>query len=172
VVVGWKLKIGALAGTVSIAGLLCWQTGLLTAAVRTLRGIVAAQSSESARKKPVFKEDAAGTILNRDGFEVDLHGFKSSDGNSVSYSLSTPLGSATALDELDRQLALADHVVVREPFRNAEGHVAGERAVIFFEGRRTHEEIAAILWTDGRILHRIESRSLYHALEFEKQLHR
>ncbi len=161
-----------LAGAAGIGVLLYFQRELLTAPLRNLGGRPGASGPQSSKQKIVFKEDVDGSIANSDGFTIDLRGFVSSDGNEVSYSVSSPVASASVTAEFGRRLATADYVVVREPFRNAEGGVVGERAVIFFQGSRTHHEVAAVLWTYGRNLHSIESGSLYHALEFEKQIHR
>ncbi len=164
----WKLTSVALAGALGIAALACWRTDLVKAAVQHLGRALAAGGSTSAPRKPVFKPDAHGIVLNQDGFEVGVFGFTSSDGNDVNYYLLTPVGAASAANEFDKRLAQADYVVVREPFKNPEGRVE-ERAIIYFENPVNHAEVAAILWTDGPRLRSIESGSLYDALEFEKQ---
>ncbi len=167
---GWKLTSVALAGALVIAVLAYWRTDLVKVAVQDLGARSGSRGSNSAREKIVFKPDAHGISSNRDGFEEGVFGFTSSDGNEVSYSLLTPVGAASAANEFDKRLALADYVVVREPFKNPEGRPE-ERAIIYFENPINHVEVAAILWTDGRTLRSIESGSLYHALEFERQGH-
>jgi len=167
---GWKLASVVLAAALGVVVLAYWRTDLVKAPVENLGARFASPGSISARRKLAFKEDAAGIVLDQDGFRVAVYGFTSSDGNDVNYYLLTPVGSASAATEFDKRLALADHVVAREPFKNPEGRVE-ERAVIFFGNPRNHQEVAAILWTDGRTLRSIESGSLYHALEFEKQGH-
>jgi len=167
-IAGWKLTSVALAGALGIAVLAYWRTDLVKAAVQDLGARFGGRGSNSARRKLVFKPDAHAIISNRDGFEVGVFGFTSSDGNEVSYYLLTPVGTASAANEFDKRLAQADYVVVREPFKNPEGR-AEERAVIFFENPRNHREVAAVLWTDGPRLRSIESGSLYDVLEFEKR---
>lgn len=164
----WKLTSAALAGALGIAVLAYWRTDLMKAAVQEFGARFGSPGSDSANRKLVFKEDAAGIVLNQDGFKVAVYGFTSSDGNAVSYNLLTPVGSASAATEFDKRLAQADYVVVNQPFKNPEGRVE-ERAVIYFENPINHREVAAVLWTDGPRLRSIESGSLYDALEFEKQ---
>ena len=168
--VNWRRTGIALSGAAALTILFYFQTTLFTSPLRILGMRASNQNPQPQRKKLVFTEDADGTILNRDGFDIDLRGFLSSDGNEVSYSISSPRGSARVTDKFEDEIARADYVVVREPLRSADGRHVGERAIILFQNTRTHKEVAAVLWTSSRSLHSIESGSLYHALEFEKQM--
>ena len=63
----------------------------------------------------------------------------------------------------------AIRVVEITPKHNAKGELVGQRVVATFLDRETKQSYSSISWTDGRFIHAIESTSLLHVIEFEKQ---
>jgi hypothetical protein len=166
----WRQVGLSLAAGIGIGVLISSQAGRFTATIRDIGARLGNHESRSARKELVFTPGAIGEIMDQDGFRLSIHGFKISDGGNLSYYLFIPIASASANDEFERWLAPADFVVVRDVVKNARGEGVGRRAVVFFPNRDAQGEVAAVVWSDGRDLHSIESLSLYDALVFEKRV--
>ena len=62
----------------------------------------------------------------------------------------------------------AVRVIERTPKLDCHGHMVGERAVVILMDREHRQEYATVFWTEGGILRSVESSSLTHVLEFEK----
>ena len=157
------------AGALGLAAVMYWQADIAMASARKHKARLETQDAQETKKRIEFKSDAAATILDHNGFEEDLYGYIASDGADLTYVYAKPVGTTSATAEFERRLATADHVVARGPLKDADARVIGERAVYYFSDPRTHKVYVEILWTDGRTLHSLESMSLYHLLEFERQ---
>lgn len=70
---------------------------------------------------------------------------------------------------LQKRAGEAVRVIERAPKLDVEGRKVGERVVALFSSPEHNGQYACVFWTDETILHSLESPSLMHVLEFEKQ---
>ena len=66
----------------------------------------------------------------------------------------------------ENELARAAKLIKRGEKVDREGKIVGERAEILLP--KPNEQVTAVLWTDGRKFHEIQSTSLKDILELEK----
>jgi hypothetical protein len=69
----------------------------------------------------------------------------------------------------DETLAEAVRVLEDSPKLDEHGNEVGRRGVAIFFDKETNQSFASVFWTKGPLLHSINSRSLIHCLQFEKQ---
>lgn len=86
--------------------------------------------------------------------------------NFAHMDLGSPEGANAVFEET---LAEAIKVFEDSPKLDEHGNEVGRRGVGIFIDRETNQRFASVFWTKGRLLHSINSRSLIHCLEFEKQ---
>ena len=166
----WRhVSLSLLVG-IGIGILLSSQTARLKSAIRGLRAPLANHELSRANEELAFSSDATAEIFNQNGFQVSVHGFRCSDGGTLSYSIWLPRASARVGDEFEKQLAEADIVVLREITKDAKGKPYGQRAIALFWNRYTQTDMPTVMWTDGPNLRSIASASLYDALVFEKRI--
>jgi len=166
----WKQISLSLAIGIALGLLLSSQTARLKSTIRDLRARLANHELSRAKEELAFRSDATAEIFDQNGFQVSVHGFKCSDGGTLSYSIWLPRASARADDEFEKPLADADIVVLREAVKNTKGEAYGQRAIALFWNRYTQTDVPTVMWTDGPNLRSIASASLYDALVFEKRI--
>ncbi|MFN2533006.1 MAG: hypothetical protein ABR555_17105 [Pyrinomonadaceae bacterium] len=119
-----------------------------------------------------FKDFQGGRGKTADGIPFSYHLYKSSDGVGVTTTVENHRSPASAQKALQRKIRTAIKMIERGPKLKNKAERIGERAVLTFALPDFHKEQAAVLWTNGQRLYYIESLSLKHALEFEKQFYR
>jgi hypothetical protein len=72
------------------------------------------------------------------------------------------------VDELNKFSGRAAWIVERGPKLDAEGSVVAERLVAIVHSPSSGEQMAELVWTDGRRVCFISSTSLPHVLAFER----
>lgn len=119
-----------------------------------------------------FKDLQGGRGKTPDGISFSYHLYKSSDGVGVTTIVESHSSPASAQKALRNKLRTAIKIIERGPRIEDQAEEKGGRAVFSFAVPGSHKKQAAVIWTDGQQLYRIESRSLKHALAFEKQFYR
>jgi hypothetical protein len=118
-----------------------------------------------------FKDELGGN--GRRGLvPISFHEYVSSDNVGISTTIEKHSSSARAKRELRRRIKTAARIVESAAKLDEEGRVVGARVVAIFKPKAPFGPQAIIFWTDRSDLHIIESTSLKHALEFEKQFYR
>jgi hypothetical protein len=115
-----------------------------------------------------FEDQHGGTGLIDGRIPFSFHDYQSSDGVALSTFIEKRRSSAGAKRALRIETRKAARIIARSPRVNSSGRRVGDRAVLIRSNQGRYKGEAAIIWTDGPTLHRIESPSLRHALLFEK----
>lgn len=121
-----------------------------------------------------FKDENGGKGITKDGNVFSFHTYSSNDGVKLLTYIETLASVELAKRALDEKLKEASSVVSRGPKLEKSGKRIGERVVLTIE-RKTQGEAESqsfVCWTTGSSLHWIQSKSLKHALAFEKTLER
>src|SRR5215813_1122870 len=113
---------------------------------------------------------SSGKKANGAEFSTGL--YDSPDGNTVSSTVETYVSAAYAKREMKNRIKQATKIIERGCKRNQSGKTVGERIVIYLPDKARSLEYANVLWLDGENLHIIESSSLEHALDFERQFYK
>jgi hypothetical protein len=71
-----------------------------------------------------------------------------------------------------KKIKRATKIIERGFKRNRSGKTVGERIVFYLLDKARSLRYANVLWLDGEDLHIVESSSLEHALDFERQFHK
>ena len=119
-----------------------------------------------------FKDLQGGRAKTPEGVPFSYHLYKSSDGIAVTTIIENHSSPASAQRALRNKLRTAIKIIERGPRTETQAEEKGERAVFSFAAPVSRKIQAAVIWTDGQQLYRIESLSLKHALAFEKQFYR
>ena len=111
-----------------------------------------------------------GRAIDGDGgFSITT--YRSSYFVKVSYAYvehSSPDKANTTFDEM---LAEAVDVIALTPKLDEHGNAVGRRALAILTDKETDKQFACVFWTGDKTLYSINSFSLLHVLEFEKQQH-
>ncbi|HEV8428743.1 MAG TPA: hypothetical protein VGQ41_12655 [Pyrinomonadaceae bacterium] len=118
-----------------------------------------------------FNEESSIKGATKDGAPFASQAYQSSDGIGVSVTRENRDSATRASKELQRKLKATTRVIERSPKLDEKGRRVGERVVAMFALDDSQKEQASVLWTNGRQFYYIESLSLKHALEFEKQFY-
>lgn len=116
------------------------------------------------------KLGAKGTT--KDGAPFSTHVYESSDGVVVSIMRENRDSPTKADRALQKRLKRAIRIIERGSTLDEKGQRVGERVVAMFALDNSQKEQASVLWTNGQQLYYIESLSLKHALEFERQFYK
>ncbi len=119
-----------------------------------------------------FTDKMGGKGMTRDGAPFSSHVYESSDGVELSVTRENRDSSPKADKALQRKLKKAIRIIERGSKLDEKGQRVGERVVAMLALDDSQKEQASVLWTNGQQLYYIESLSLKHALEFEKQFYR
>lgn len=119
-----------------------------------------------------FNEVSSKKGATKDGAPFAAQLYQSSDGTELIVTRENRDSASRANKELQKKLKAAITIIERGPKLNEKEQRVGERVVVTFAPDRSQEEKALVLWTNGNQLYYIESLSLKHALEFEKQFYR
>lgn len=107
-----------------------------------------------------------GELVDKDGTHLGFTDYKASDGITLQ-ALYNDFGTPSEAEiELEKEIKAAAKVVEIGVKKNKEGTSVGRRAQIILRAPRV--KWSAVLWTDGRSFHEIESRSLRDILELER----
>jgi hypothetical protein len=112
-----------------------------------------------------FTRGASGDQI-QDGEVFGFTNYRASDGASLTVSYNTFPDAAQAKAWFEKEVTRSTKVVERGPKKDGTGKVVGKRAQIV--PAKPNEKLVAIIWTDGRSLHEVQSTSLRDALEFER----
>jgi hypothetical protein len=106
------------------------------------------------------------------GAQFSAGTYDSTDGKVVSSTVETYRSATRAKSELKKRIKKATEIVERGSKRNRNGKLIGYRVVVMLRGGSQFGTYATVLWLAGEELHIIESSSLQHALEFERQFYK
>jgi|SRR5580692_1549221 hypothetical protein len=124
------------------------------------------QTSDSGeRKKLIFKRGISGDVL-QGGELLGFTDYEASDGVRLRMLYKNFDDGEQASAMFNSEIGRAVKVLKRGPKRDADGRIVGERAQLFLA--TPTEGQAAVLWTNGRRFHEIQSKSLPDILELEK----
>jgi len=151
-------------GSMLVAVTLWFHPAWSCVAKRTYRKILWRQ--DSAAQEIQFKTVMNVDGITKEGFHFGDAMILTSDCVTIDVREEKLDSSGSAEEKMQRALRGAYHLLEQGPRIDSNGRRVGTRAVVLpaSGGRR-----ALILWTDGQRLHSIESCSLGHALELEKQ---
>ena len=82
------------------------------------------------------------------------------------YGYATPEKANAVFNE---HLTEAVQVIDVGPKLDQQGKIVGRRAVVISLDQNKDKQVAVVFWTEGKFLHAINSTSLTHVLEFERQ---
>ena len=128
-----------------------------------------ATSEGPGRRRLDLQMDAHGRGSTTCGGELDDAHYKSSDGVTIAYMRADLCSPAGAARELRRELRGAIKIIERHAELNGEGKKVGVRVVAAHRRTGCGVTVYSVAWTSKTRLTRIESNSLDHALEFEKE---
>lgn len=111
-----------------------------------------------------FENIGAGSAIADDGGRTSFSTHKSLDGETVRTELDVRESSEKAQQRLEYYSKRATRIIERKPKFDASGKQVGERVVVEFPNG-----LSCVMWTNGERLRYITSRSLKHALEYERQ---
>jgi hypothetical protein len=112
-----------------------------------------------------FARGTPGDLI-QDGEVLGFTTYKASNGVGLTSIYNTFDEASHAAAFFEKELGLAAKVITRGEKINKDGKVIGERAEILLP--KPNEKLTAVMWTDGRNFHEIDSTSLEVILEFEK----
>ena len=148
----------------------------------SIRSLSAAgnEASEGQQKNPgpqaadqfQFKDEEGGKGITKDGKTFSFHSYSSGDGVKLLTYIEDFASMELAKRALDEKVRQASSVGARGPKLDKNGKPIGER-VVLTEEKKTQDQAESqnfICWTTGSTLHWIQSKSLKHALAFEKTL--
>jgi hypothetical protein len=127
------------------------------------------QKQESAL---LFNEVSSKKGSTKDGAPFSSQLYQSSDGIEVTVTRENRDSAGRANKELQKKLKGSLRIIGRAPKLDEKRERVGERVVAIFAFDDSQKEQASVLWTNGQQFYYIESLSLKHALEFEKQFYR
>lgn len=137
------------------------------------------EASEGPQKNPgpqatdqfQFKDEEGGEGITKDGKTFSFHSYSSGDGVKLLTYIEDFASVKLAKGALDEKARQASSVSARGPKLDKNGKPVGERVVLTEEKTQNQAESQSfICWTTGSTLHWIQSKSLKHALAFEKTL--
>lgn len=137
---------------------------------RGLEGRQSATSPETGNQFH-FKDDSGGSGIAKNGNHFSFHDYTSGDGVKVLTYIELCPSAKLAKRALDQKIKEASSITARGPKLGKSGEPIGERVVLAvenYQGERESESF--ICWTTGSRFHWIQSKSLRHALAFEKTL--
>ncbi len=119
-----------------------------------------------------FKDENGGKGVTKDGNVFSFHTYSSNDGVKLLTYIERCSSGLNAKKALDQKIKEASSIRARGPKLGKDGKPIGERVVLTAENKAQGEAQSEsfICWTVGSELHWIQSRSLKHALAFEKTL--
>lgn len=124
-------------------------------------------------KELTFKRILDGNAKSADGTRLAIHTYMASDGVRVALVSETHPSASSARLKLAERVKDAREVIIRGSKLDRKGKEIGERVVIRFRAPEAPKnELAAVIWTEGRYLRYLESQSLHHVLELENKLYR
>jgi hypothetical protein len=115
--------------------------------------------------KLTFKRGMSGDLL-RDGTVFGFTDYAASDGICLKVIYNTFHDPSQAAEIFQKEIAESKQVLNRTKKLNAKQEIVGERAELLL-GKPDGVSFA-VLWTDGRSVHEIQSSSLPHILTLEK----
>jgi len=120
-----------------------------------------------------FKDEGGGTGTTEDGHEFSFHRYKSHDEVWLSTYIEICPSPELAKKAMDEKVKEAASIIARGPRLDRNGEYLGERVVLIVEKKTQGkgESISFICWTANSSLHCIQSKSLKHALAYEKILY-
>jgi hypothetical protein len=125
----------------------------------------------SSATKPHEKKGLRVTVgmsgqLIQDGMVLGFTVHGAPDGVSLIVIYNTFDDAPQASAWFEKEIARAAKVVERGEKKDQAGKIVGKRAQILLPS--PNEKLAAVMWTDGRQFHEIDSSSLHDILELEK----
>jgi len=143
-------------------------------AYKTSRALEMQQDSGGPQTKGQyqFKDEMGGSGITKDGNHFSFHDYASEDGVKLSTYIEICSSAELAKEALGERVKQASTIIARGPKLDKNNKSVGERVVLTVE-RKTQGEAQSesfICWTIGSRLHCIQSKSIKHALAFEKTL--
>lgn len=119
-----------------------------------------------------FKDEEGGKGITKDGNHFSFHSYTSNDGVKLLTYVEMLKSAKLAKRALDEKLKEATSTSSRGPKLGKNGQRIGERVVLTVQKKAQGEAESEsfVCWTIGSTLHWIQSKSLKHALAFEKTL--
>ena len=119
-----------------------------------------------------FEPELFASDRKSDGTVVAYNNYVSNDGVGVFLTVEKYRSATRAKNALRRRIKKATRIIERGVKLDKDGQRVGERAVLLSRTGLPQETIGGVVWADGAKLYAVESPSLKHALEFEKQNYR
>ena len=138
----------------------------------TKEAMVLKQEGEKQESASRFNEVSSKKGSTKDGAPFSSQLYQSSDGIELTVTRENRDSAGRANKELQKKLKGSLRIIGRAPKLDEKGERVGERVVAIFAFDDSQKEQASVLWTNGQQFYYIESLSLKHALEFEKQFYR
>lgn len=120
-----------------------------------------------------FKNGRGGDGTTKDGNPFSFHVYTSQDGVTLLTRIEEYATPELAIRAMDEKTKEASSIIARGPRLDRNGKYIGERVVLTVENKAKGETEpeSFICWTTDSRLHWIQSKSLEHALAFEKTLY-
>jgi hypothetical protein len=123
-------------------------------------------SSESPEEiGPRFTRGTSGDLIE-DGVDLGFTVYKAADGVNLTVVYNTFDGASEASAFFEKEIVRAAKVHTRGQKIDRDGKIVGERVEIRLS--EPNEKLIAVMWTDGRKFHEIQSTSLQDILALEK----
>jgi hypothetical protein len=126
-----------------------------------------AASHETNRPAIHFRLVISGRAIMKGGGAADVSTYKADDGTLVEISIEICKSDSQARDRVSALTEQAKKIIETKPKMDNRGKVIGRRVVFLSKKSKAY-----VAWTEGPIVHVIESGKLDYALEFENQLFR
>jgi hypothetical protein len=117
-----------------------------------------------------FSKEGMGYGRMRDGGGgFSITSYRSSYFLQLNFAHAGHVSEEQANTQFDELVAEAVEVISITPKVDEHGTIVGRRAVAMFLDGETDRHFASVFWTQGKLVHSINSTSLMHVLEFEEQ---
>ncbi|HXN99879.1 MAG TPA: hypothetical protein VN881_12460 [Candidatus Acidoferrales bacterium] len=117
------------------------------------------------RKGIRFEKGTSGDLI-QDGILLGMTLYKASDGASLAVVYNNFEDTSQASAFFDKELVRASKALSKGDKLDRDGKIIGKRAEIRLAA--PNDKLTAVMWTDGRKFHEIQSTSLRDILELER----
>lgn len=119
-----------------------------------------------------FEPQLFASDLKPDGTRVSYNTYVSADGVGVLFTVQKHRSATSANNALKRRIRKASKIIERGVKLDKDGRRVGDRVLLLSHTRLPQKTVAGVVWSERATLYSVESSSLKHALEFEKQNYR
>ncbi len=155
-----------------VAATLTFIVGIVLTSLWLFGRLPSIRRTELTASQPINQAVSFRVTLERHGSNSHYYDYEAGDGVKLmraSMRLESPERANTELWHKIELYASITEILERGPKVNSDGRTIGERLVTMQTGTESGQ-IAWVIWTDGAELCWIESPSLRHVLELERQV--